>query len=209
MRYIAGLVPNGPLNSFVGDELKKLSTVLRNLDVDTLTLFNNFNVDPGPLTIRVGGEKALVATKDGSVDLYYNDILAAGTHTVIQQGFAVYSSQSGDPAAAVAMSADLKLTSQDGFTTGQLTHSEAGASINLRLINRIWGGEVKIAAVSAAGVFATPFRVQSVAGATALAFHNTAPINKPTIAGAKGGNVALANLLTALANYGLLVDTTT
>lgn len=44
---------------------------------------------------------------------------------------------------------------------------------------------------------------------TGLGFYGTAPIAKPTIVGAKGGNVALANLLTALANLGLLIDLTT
>lgn len=42
-----------------------------------------------------------------------------------------------------------------------------------------------------------------------VGFHGTAPQAKPTIVGARGGNVALANLLTALANYGLIVDGTT
>jgi len=40
-------------------------------------------------------------------------------------------------------------------------------------------------------------------------FNNTAPIAKPTITGSKGGNAALASLLTALANYGLITDSTT
>lgn len=34
-------------------------------------------------------------------------------------------------------------------------------------------------------------------------------IAKPTITGSRGGNVALANLLTALANYNLITDSTT
>lgn len=39
-------------------------------------------------------------------------------------------------------------------------------------------------------------------------FNNTAPIAKPTVTGAKGGNAALGSLLTALANYGLVIDST-
>lgn len=45
-------------------------------------------------------------------------------------------------------------------------------------------------------------------GATAAFFGNL-PTTKPTITGAKGGNVALGSLLTALATLGLLVDNTT
>jgi hypothetical protein len=40
-------------------------------------------------------------------------------------------------------------------------------------------------------------------------FNNTAPIAKPTVTGAKGSNAALASLLTALASYGLVTDSTT
>lgn len=34
----------------------------------------------------------------------------------------------------------------------------------------------------------------------------TTPITKPTVTGSRGGNAALASLLTALANYGLITD---
>jgi hypothetical protein len=42
-----------------------------------------------------------------------------------------------------------------------------------------------------------------------VGFNNTAPIAKPTVTGAKGGNTALASLLTALAAYGLITDSST
>jgi hypothetical protein len=42
-----------------------------------------------------------------------------------------------------------------------------------------------------------------------LAFRNSAPIAKPTVTGSRGGNAALASLLTALANQGLITDSTT
>lgn len=45
--------------------------------------------------------------------------------------------------------------------------------------------------------------------ATLLGFHTTAPIAKPTITGSRGANAALADLLTQLANYGLIIDSTT
>ncbi len=40
-------------------------------------------------------------------------------------------------------------------------------------------------------------------------FFGTAPTTQQTVTGSRGGNAALANLLTALANYGLIVDSTT
>jgi hypothetical protein len=42
-----------------------------------------------------------------------------------------------------------------------------------------------------------------------LGFFNTAPVAKPTVTGAKGGNAALASLLTQLASMGLLTDSST
>lgn len=40
-------------------------------------------------------------------------------------------------------------------------------------------------------------------------FNNTAPIAKPTVTGSRAANAALASLLTALANYGLVTDSST
>jgi hypothetical protein len=42
-----------------------------------------------------------------------------------------------------------------------------------------------------------------------IGFNGTAAITKPTVTGAKGGNAALTSLLTALANYGLVTDSST
>jgi hypothetical protein len=42
-----------------------------------------------------------------------------------------------------------------------------------------------------------------------LAFFSATPQAKQTVTGSKGGNAALASLITALANYGLIVDSTT
>jgi hypothetical protein len=39
-----------------------------------------------------------------------------------------------------------------------------------------------------------------------VGFNGTAAIAKPTVTGSRGGNAALASLLTALANYGLITD---
>jgi hypothetical protein len=44
---------------------------------------------------------------------------------------------------------------------------------------------------------------------TKAGFFNTAPASKPTVTGSRGGNAALASLLTALAGLGLLTDSTT
>ena len=51
----------------------------------------------------------------------------------------------------------------------------------------------------------TKFQVNS----TGIGFYNTTPAAQPTIAGSRGGNAALADLLTQLATLGLIVDVTT
>jgi hypothetical protein len=45
--------------------------------------------------------------------------------------------------------------------------------------------------------------------ANQLGFHGATPVAKQTVTGSRGGNAALANLLTALANLGLITDNTT
>ena len=45
--------------------------------------------------------------------------------------------------------------------------------------------------------------------ATGLSFFNSTPIAKPNIAGTRNGNAALADLLTDLASFGLITDSTT
>lgn len=39
-----------------------------------------------------------------------------------------------------------------------------------------------------------------------VGFYGTSPISKPTVSGSRGGNAALASLITALANLGLITD---
>lgn len=47
------------------------------------------------------------------------------------------------------------------------------------------------------------------ANATQVGFYGTTAVAKPTVTGSKGGNAALTSLMTALANLGLVTDSTT
>ena len=47
------------------------------------------------------------------------------------------------------------------------------------------------------------------ANATQVGFYSTTAISKPTVTGSKGGNAALTSLMTALANLGLVTNSTT
>lgn len=44
---------------------------------------------------------------------------------------------------------------------------------------------------------------------TGIGFNSATPIAKPTVSGSRGGNAALDSLLTALANYGIITNSTT
>lgn len=63
-------------------------------------------------------------------------------------------------------------------------------------------GELEL--TSTAATLTTSLRINGTSG-----FNNTAPISKPTVTGSRGGNAALASLLTALSNYGLVTDSST
>ncbi len=60
------------------------------------------------------------------------------------------------------------------------------------------------AVVSQFDIGATNITLQGKCG-----FQGTAAIAKPTVTGSRGGNAALASVLTALANYGLITDSST
>jgi hypothetical protein len=71
-------------------------------------------------------------------------------------------------------------------------------------INFVAGGASPVLTLSAAAsVFAINARFNGNVG-----FYNTAPAAKQTVSGAKGSNVALGSLMTALVAMGLVTDTT-
>lgn len=56
------------------------------------------------------------------------------------------------------------------------------------------------------GLGGIPLWVDSAGG---IGFFSATPVTKPTVTGSRGGNAALASLLTALANLGLVTNSTT
>jgi len=76
-------------------------------------------------------------------------------------------------------------------------------------------GTHNVVQITPGAAAANPTVIASTAGGGGITFNantgfnNATPIAKPTITGSRGGNAALANLLTQLASYGLLTDGTT
>lgn len=71
----------------------------------------------------------------------------------------------------------------------------------------ITGGAVDATSIGATTASTGKFSTLAVVGN--VGFYNTAPVVKATVVGSRAGNAALASLLTALAGYGLVTDTTT
>ena len=87
-----------------------------------------------------------------------------------------------------------------GNTTGNhpaITASGSDANLNLNLQGKGSGG---VTLLSGAGA------VKVQVNGTGVGFHAASPIAKPTVTGSRGSNAALASLLTALASYGLITD---
>jgi hypothetical protein len=90
----------------------------------------------------------------------------------------------------------------------------SGASLGWALGTQGASDDFALQRFNTSGVFQSqPISIARASGAITfignMGFNSATPIGKPTITGAKGGNVALAALLTSLANYGLITDSTT
>lgn len=67
---------------------------------------------------------------------------------------------------------------------------------------------VQLEALTIRATGTTEIRLGLAHQGSTLGFFNTTPTTKPTITGSRGGNAALADLLTKLAGLGLLTDST-
>lgn len=110
------------------------------------------------------------------------------------------------------------------LSNGSLSWESFGTSDDeLDIINTTHGGRFRLASEDSGGVLRFLFSGDPDAttdifgagtrnirvGATTLGFYNSVPVSKPTVTGSRGGNVALADLLTELENLGLITDSTT
>jgi hypothetical protein len=120
---------------------------------------------------------------------------------------------SDEPQAIFAYSGTSSLDPSVSFQNGIQVQFDVDAALGVSrpagsFINDIDSGYWWVAAdewaMGAGGVEA--FRIKETGSASQLGFHATTPIGKPTVSGSRGGNAALASLLTELANYGLITD---
>ena len=108
---------------------------------------------------------------------------------------------SGNVTATSSTGSPIILRLGSGTTTGgSLQINGTGSTNNLT----VTPGATAAAAAVIASVGSGGLQINGIVG-----FNNTAPVAKPTVTGAKGSNAALASLLTALASYGLITDSST
>lgn len=78
-----------------------------------------------------------------------------------------------------------------------------------RVVNDARNGAADWLTVVRSGVSVSSVSLATLKVVGTSGFNNTAPIAKPTVTGSRAANAALASLLTSLANYGLITDSTT
>ena len=140
-------------------------------------------------------------TKFNVVSFYFNEPIAEGGSLVTTSNSLSY-----DIGQIVASS-----NFYERIVRGRATYEHGDNHLRLVSVDgtKDWGinvdsatGNLRVTRVSGSGV-ATLSNLQVVAS---VGFNNTSPVAKQTVTGSRGGNAALASLLTALSNYGLITD---
>jgi hypothetical protein len=154
-------------------------------------------------------------------------------------GFIWYTAASGTADAAISLTQALELHASGGLSLGSTTDPTAGVflantgvqaprlstatatsfgSALAATAYRIYADATYGAAIAGFGTSSDVtligrggnLLIQGTdSGGAKLGFFGTAPQAKPTVTGSRGANAALTNLLTVLANLGLLTDSTT
>jgi hypothetical protein len=145
-----------------------------------------------------GGIGAVVLNIRGSsTDVNFNQYAkGTGKHQFLTGSTSAVQVQISDTAGATDF---VKLT---GGVGGDVVITSGGSSTNSSIVitgRGSGGGKMRD------GTSAIKFQWNT----TGVGFNASAPIAKPTISGSRGGNAALADLLTKLATYGLITDGTT
>lgn len=111
--------------------------------------------------------------------------------------------QSQDASPAIVIT-DTEITMHDDIKLGSDNALDIGDSTNV--LRRIYTNKVRPANPDALGIEAADGTKRIEINNTGIGFFQAAPIAKPAVTGSRGGNAALADLLTDLALLGLITD---
>lgn len=149
----------------------------------------------------------LAALPTASADYRYRTVVVTGGAGVADVVY-VCRKTTADTYAWVDISTPVTLTAgsstsdlKDDLVTNGIVTDGGATPLNLD------GGALTVGTVSATGIVTGGnFQHTGNAGSTGIGFFNTTPAVKQTVTGSRGSNAALASLLTALAGYGIIVD---
>jgi hypothetical protein len=154
------------------------------------------------LTVPATGTAALLATANVFSAVQTFAALDAGTTSILNT-LTIGHNSSATPAAGFG--SDIAWNLQSSTTADQLA----------AFIRTTWVTATHASRAARVRYFVADtgsrecLRLEASGSASMVGFQGSAAIVKPTVTGAKGSNVALTNLLTALANYGLITDSST
>jgi hypothetical protein len=175
---------------------------------------NLFSILSAESMIKVAGTNNQIWIESEVIEQYDRNATGAGAHTVASTNtvklgsipsLSKYSGVAAEITGALAGNVVLPVAQKFNATNTINRVVTAGAATgNLAVVT------VEGEATAGVALLALTTGIVSVGSATnALSFYGGASAVKGAVTGAKGGNVALANLITYLANRGLLTDSTT
>lgn len=150
----------------------------------------------GRLTFQLNGVNKWAFVSHSDNNLYINNASDVNAITINQGlearfGGTVFAAPGGNGQITAVRMANTSATGGAGDYSWQVGGPTSGRDGELRLFH---GPTSKVLA-----------RFNS----TGFAFHDSAPVAKPAVTGSRGGNAALASLITALASLGLITDSST
>lgn len=114
-----------------------------------------------------------------------------------------------DTAPAINMTGGLALGSGDGGTCNFSGGGALGAGVGGSFaFTAGTGGGANGELYFVTGLGAIALEIADNGAATTMGFFGASPVGKPNVTGSRGGNAALASLCTALANLGLITNST-
>lgn len=133
------------------------------------------------------------------------------THLIIREnllgtGNLVFDFFNNPPTAIAGTIGELRFSSKDNASQIHIYAQVRGTTINVVNGNEDGGLGLEVAINGAV----TPvFNIAGTSVGGEIGFFNVGTNARQTVTGSRGGNVALASFLTALENYGLIIDSTT
>jgi len=141
------------------------------------------------------------------------EIVNTATVTAATSGAAatIQSKRSRTGPSAVQSGDNLLFLDALGYNgTGYVTGGRIRVITNQAWTGAANGAELQIAVVPFGGTsLLNALRIDGASGAVRMGLWGASPVPRPTVTGSRGGNVALANLLTALASAGHITNSTT